>query len=93
MGKLVTWKKGEAADCDEELFPRKEVGVSDHPRVSLLSKKLEEQKEEDRNPWQEYARWEGTHFPESQVNTQLLFLFVPFQIVGEESGGVSSVSR
>ena len=71
VGKSVTWKKGEEVEADskEELFPRKEIVVGDHPRVSMLSKKLEEQREEDRNPWQEYARWEGTHFPESQVTT------------------------
>ena len=77
VGKVVTWKKGEEANCEEELFPRKEVVVGDHSKVvSLLSKRLEDQKEEDRNPWQEYARWEGTHFPEAQVLlTFLLFIF------------------
>ena len=70
VGKSVTWKKGEEVEADskEELFPRKEVVVGDNAQVmSLLSKRLEEQKEEDRNPWQKYARWEGRHYPESQV--------------------------
>ena len=70
VGKSVTWKKGEEVEADskEELFPRKEVIVGDNAKVmSLLSKRLEEQKEEDRNPWQKYARWEGRHYPESQV--------------------------
>jgi len=74
VGKSVTWKKGEEANCEEELFPRKKVIVGDHSKVvSLLSKRLEDQKEEDRNPWQEYAQWEGTHFPESQVRKVEVF--------------------
>ena len=69
VGKTVTWKKGGEPEegCEEELFPKAEVVVDNSKFVSLLSARLDQQKEEDRNPWQEYARWEGTHYPESQV--------------------------
>ena len=75
MGKSVTWKPGTGnLDCNEELFPKKEVIVPNGTITSLLAIQLEEQKEEDRNPWQEFARWEGAHFPESQVRNSSFHL-------------------
>lgn len=74
VGKSVTWKPGTGnLDCNEELFPKKEVIVPNGTITSLLAIQLEEQKEEDRNPWQEFARWEGAHFPESQVRKVEVF--------------------
>jgi len=68
----VQWKtpsKKTGEDNDpEELFPKKEIKKASERTMSLLSQQLELLAPgEDQNPWQSYARFDGSHYREGTV--------------------------
>eukprot|EP00090_Calanus_glacialis_P016026 TRINITY_DN25140_c0_g1_i1.p1 TRINITY_DN25140_c0_g1~~TRINITY_DN25140_c0_g1_i1.p1 ORF type:complete len:510 (-),score=242.31 TRINITY_DN25140_c0_g1_i1:56-1585(-) len=69
-------KSEDIIEQEEELFPRKQV--KDEPTikmaVSLLTQQLESLTPgEEQNPWQQYARFEGSHYREGVVKRVEVF--------------------
>jgi len=77
----VHWKtppkrEEENIDDQEELFPRKELiaGPKAKTNMSLLSQQLESlTPSEEQNPWQQYAKFEGSHYREGVVKRVEVF--------------------
>ena len=94
-GKTVVWraveeengKGGEDDRVGEELFPRKDLKGAVVKKRSTLSERLEQRKEET-NEWQQFAKWAGAHFPEAEVRRVQVFPV----LVGEEAGAPMEVS-
>jgi len=91
QGAVVQWKtpsQDKQVDSEQlvELFPRKEVKAdsSRKPNISLLAKQLESlSPNEQKNPWQEFGRFEGSHYRDGVVKKVEVF-----PSMQENSGGV-----
>ena len=69
-------KSEDSIEQEEELFPRKQVKAEPTLKtaVSLLTQQLESLTPgEEQNPWQQYARFEGSHYREGVVKRVEVF--------------------